>query len=388
MASATHSQIVKVGEVFHHPEFNKARLSGEINEGKQKELQASMISEGWRQNGDGVLEVVKIDDSWKERAVKELTAKWDDLKAKVETDAKMQPYLHVFELNRVSKGKIIVPKYMGISGNTRDKLLPEVNTARYVAGQGVITEYPVLVREFENSMERIIAQAIENTGKLTGFSKMTEKDLILCASEIYNESKKLRGGKAQQNDIRRAFGDSTGQKLFGILTLDERFPKVKLKYRLTELKPEQKDEGFIRFSSINGPALPNLVMRSDSASLLAENRKRTTKGEAELVPLNEEGLENFLGTPRANAAKIMSKDNISGMTTEMTNSLIQATAKAVLDNDKDPLKRFEAHAMVYNAVDSLCTVGLGPDLDVILTAITKAQDPNVAVKSVKHALKV
>lgn len=400
MASVnTHSQTVKVSDVFHHPDFNKARLSGETNPAKEVELHKSMVVNGWRQNGDGVLEVTKIDDEWKERATTVLTERWDALKEAVKTDAKKQSALHVFEVTRVSKGKIIVPKFMGVSGNTRDKLLefgmsgekplPPVNVARYDAGLPLITEYPVLVVEFENSMERIIAQVLENSGKLTGFSKMTEKDFLLAAREIYYESKKIRKGvmKGVQNDIRRAVGDTSGQKLYGIMFLDEKFPNVKLFHRLTELKPEQS--GFLRYGPISGPMLPNLVMRSDPTSLADANVMRRTKGLEQYFPLTEEKLEEFLGTVKANAHKIMSKDNIIEMKdTKFQNEIIKATAAAVYNNDQDPLKKYEVHSTLINTAISLCTLGFGPDLEEIMLNITKAQDPKVAVKSLKAAIKI
>jgi len=399
MASATsHSTNVKVGEVFHHPDFNKARLSRETNPTKEAELHKSMVADGWRMNGDGVLEVVKINDFWRDFATKFLQERWDGLKEAVKTDSKKQSALHVFEATRTSKGKLIIPKYMGVSGNTRDKLLelgifgekplPAVNVARYDAGLPLITEYPVIVVEFENDMERIIAQVLENSGKLTGFSKMTEKDFLLAAKEIYTESKKIRKGslKGVQNDIRRAVGETSGQKLYGIMVLDERFPNVKLFDRLTNRKPE--DAGFLRYGPISGPALPNLVMRSDPTELANENVKRRTKGLEQYAPLTEEKLEEFLGTPKTNAQKIMSKDNIAGMDNDFQNELIKETAKAIYRNDVDSLKKFEVHSTVYNTVSSICTLGFGPDLEEILVGITKAQDPKVAIASLKKTIKV
>jgi hypothetical protein len=357
-----------------------------------------MVADGWRMNGDGVLEVVKIDDAWLKKATEILTERWNGLKEAAKTDSKKLSALHVFEATRTSKGKLILPKYMGVSGNTRDKLLelgvvgdkplPSVNVARYDAGLPLITEYPVIVVEFENSMERIIAQVLENSGKLTGFSKMTEKDFLLAAKEIYTESKKIRKGslKGVQNDIRRAVGETSGQKLYGIMVLDERFPEVKLFHRLTELKPE--DTGFLRYGPISGPALPNLVMRSDPTELANENVKRRTKGLEQYAPLTAEKLEEFLGTPKTNAQKIMSKDNIAGMDTEYQNDIIKETAKAIYRNDVDGLKKFEVQATVYNTAASICTLGFGPELEEILVAVTKSQDPKVAIATLKKAIKV
>lgn len=378
-----HSQMVKVSEVFHHPEFNVARLSGDYGSEKElAKLQALLVSEGWRMNGDGVLEVVAITDEWKNRAVADLTAQWEKLKesaSKAEKDA--NDILHVFETVRVAKGKIIVPKYMGVSGNRRNKVLLNANVARYLASgdDAIITQYPVLIRDFANEKERVIAQMLENMGKLEGFDKPSEKDMLLCAQVILH-----KGGI--QDDIRRAFGATTGQKVYGILTLNTRFPEVKLLDRIINTDP--KHPSFIRYGPIKGAKLPNLVLRSDPKELTKKNVAERTAGQPETQPLTQEGLEEFLGTKVVNQPKIMERKNIEALATNNPVNIGKAYAKAIESNNTDVINKFLANAPVYNACETLCDKGIGPDLDLILTALTKAQDLAVAVKSVKSALKV
>jgi len=108
----------------------------------------------------------------------------------------------------------------------------------------------------------------------------------------------------------------------------------------------------------------------------------------EYTPLTEELLEEFLGTPKTNAQKIMSKDNILGMDTRYQNDIIKDVSKAVYNNDEDPLKKYEVHATLYNTTASICSLGYGPDFEEIAVAITKAQDPKVAIASLKKAIKV
>lgn len=386
-----HSQMVKVSEVFHHPDFNAARMSGDYGSEKElKKLQELLTVEGWRMNGDGVLEVVAITDDWKKRAVEELTAQWEELKERVSKgDNKASSLLHVFEMIRTAKGKIIVPKYMGVSGNRRNKVLLNANVARYESEKGdlnglkgddaVITQYPVLVREFANEKERVIAQMLENMGKLEGFDKPSEKDMLLCAQVIL-----AKGGI--QDDVRRAFGASTGQKVFGILTLDNRFKELDLLNRI--INTDAKDPRFIRYGPIKGAKLPGLVLRSDPKELAKKNLAERTAGQPETQPLTLEGLEEFLGTKMVNQPKIMDRKNIEALSQNNPVGVGKAYAKAVMENNTDVLNKYLANATVYNAVESLCDKGVGPELDTILTAILKAQDLGVAIKSIKHALKV
>lgn len=381
MASSAHSLTINVCDVFHHPEFNAARPTGDYgSESEVAKIQASLVREGWRMNGDGVIEVEKITDEWKTRAIKDLTEKWELLKAKVETDKKNYPALHAFEANRVTKGKIIVPKYMGVSGNRRASVLDAANAARYSAEPSLplITEIPVIVQVFANDKERVIAQCLENMGKLEGFAKMSEKDMLRASQTIL-----AKGGI--QDDLRRAFTATTGQKLYGILTLNARFPKVRLLERLVSTDATAPDH--LRYGPIPGPKLPNLVLRSDPTALAKENAKLKTAGKGQLEALTAESLEEFLGTKKVNEPKIMDKKNIAALETQNPNVVVQRVAKAVTGNDTDPLNKYIAHATAFNALDSLCDK-IGPEIEAILTALTRAQDLGVAVKAVKQALKV
>ncbi len=381
MATQVHAQIMPVGEIFHHKEFNIARLSGDYGtESEVAKIQASIVSKAWLMNGDGVIEVVKITEDWKNRAIAYLTAAWEDLKKRVETDKKLLPALHVFEQNRVAKGKIIVPKYMGVSGNRRFSVLDAANASRYSAEPSlpIVTEVPVIVQTFENEKERMIAQCLENMGKLEGFTKMSEKDMLRAAQMIL-----AKGGI--QDDLRRAFTATTGQKLYGILTLDKRFPSVRLLERLINTDATANDH--LRYGPIPGSKLPNLVLRSDPTALAKENAKLKTAGKGQLEALTAESLEEFLGTKKVNEPKIMDKKNIAALEQQNPNVVVQRVAKSITANDTDPLNKYIAHAVAFNALDTLVDK-IGPEIEAILVSLTKAADLSLAVKAVKSALKV
>lgn len=388
MAVATQFMKIKVSQIYHHKEYNVARLSGDsVTDAKRKELLGSMIRDGWWDTQDGTLDAIKITKEWADRAVLELTKEWEGLKAKAEKNGNELPRLHCFEVNHVKKGKIIVPEYMGGSGNCRFGLLLEANVARYTTKPtlehpeplSLITEIPVCVRSYENERERAIAQMLDNLGKNIGFSRPSEKDMLKCAKFILEQ-----GGI--QSDIRRAFGESTGQKIYGIITLDTRFPGVKLLKRITDTDPV--DPTFIRYGGIKGSDLPKLVLRSDPKALEEQNRKERTAGRGDLLPLTESGLEDALGTPRTNEPKIMKKENITALQTQNPNNVIKAVAKAIMLNNSDIYNKFTVHAPLYNAVESLCDLGVGPDLEAILNSLTSAPDLGVAVKTLKASMKV
>jgi hypothetical protein len=378
------SQVVSVASVFHHREFNGARLSGDY--GNTKEAISSLTKNGWWFTGDGTIEVEKISDVWKERAVKELTAKWESLKNAAVADAKSAPALHVFETIQTRKGKLIVPDYMAVSGNRRLTSLPEANVNRYVASKPdnvipLITEVLVIVQSFASDKDRLVAQILENEGKTQGFAGTSNKDKIMGAKRILEY-----GGL--QADIRKAYKDGMGQKLYGILVLATRFPDLDIVNRLIELKPE--DPRFVRFEGIKFSDLPKLVLRSDSDALGKENAKLRTSGKETMRALSSEDLEQFLqdGKTGVNDPKIMKKENIVALSTQNPNTAVQDVAKSIVNNNQDTLSKYVANAVAYNALGSLIDQGVGPDLESILVSLTKAQDLAVAVKSAKAALAV
>jgi hypothetical protein len=380
MANQTHSQIVKVCDTYSHKEFNVSRMSGDYgSESELKKLQTSLVRDGWREDANGTLLAVPITDEWKARAVTELAAKWEELKEKVKTDSKAQSLLTVFEANRVKGTKIIIPKFMLDSGNRRNSILDAANVDRYEAKQPLITEFPIIVRHFESEKDRIIAQMLDNMGKLEGFNKPNEKDMLLCGQVILQ-----KGGV--QNDIRTAFGATTGQKLHGILTLNTLFPTVNLLNRI--INTDAKDPSYLRYGPISGSALPGLVKRATPKELAKENDKRITAGLDAIQPLTAEGLETFLGTKTVNQPKIMERKNIEALSQNNPCNVGKAFAKSVMDNNTDGLNKYIAHAGVYNAVETLCDKNIGPDLEAILVSLMRAQDLGVAVKAVKAALKV
>ena len=380
MANQTHSQMVKVCDTFSHKDFNVSRMSGDYgSESELKKLQASLVRDGWREDANGTLLAVVITDEWKAKAVEVLTARWEELKEKVKTDSKVQSLLTVFEANRVKGTKVIVPKFMLDSGNRRNSVLDAANVDRYEAKQPLIQEFPIIVRHFGSEIERIVAQMLDNTGKKEGFALPSEKDMLLCGQVILQ-----KGGI--QDDIRKAFGATTGQKIYGILTLNNLFPTVNLLNRIIATDP--KDPTFLRYGPIKGPALPNLVKRATPTELAKENDKRITAGLEVVKPLTAEDLETFLGSKTINLPKIMERKNIEALSQNSPVNIGKAFAKSVVDNNTDGLNKYIAHAGVYNAVETLCDKGIGPDLEAILVSLTRAQDLGVAVKSIKAAVKV
>ena len=154
-----------------------------------------------------------------------------------------------------------------------------------------------------------------------------------------------------ERDIRNKFDDLQGMKLYGIIELNRRFPKMELIKRLTELDPS--DSRFLKYSDIRAANIPNLLMRSDPSRLEEENRKRKNRDLEQYSPLTLEHLEAFCSPPkvnkRMNCVKMMSRSKIMELN-EVPIEIIRDTVSAILSNNMDLIRKYMAKADVINAV--------------------------------------
>ncbi len=178
--------------------------------------------------------------------------------------------------------------------------------------------------------------------------KMSKQQLEVKLHLLEAAAIVTKGG--DQKDVRAKFGDTMGQKLWFILLLDRRFPKVELIKRLTELEPQNPK--FLKFSVLQGSYLPSFAVRSDPNALKEHILKMRTAGQEPWPELTEEMFEDFLVTPIAkeNRAKIMSHANIEILMNEFPVGIIQNTARAILANDMDVLKKYAIKAALINGV--------------------------------------
>jgi len=153
-----------------------------------------------------------------------------------------------------------------------------------------------------------------------------------------------------QKEVREKFGDTLGQKLYGITQLNKRFPNVKLVHRMTELDPTDRD--WIKFKDISGSHLPNLLMRSNSDELKAQNQKRRALSQEEYSPLTEEKFQEFITscTVKVNCAKIMNRSNMEHAASTYPIGIVRDVFNAILSNNMDVLKKYAERAAVIDGV--------------------------------------
>jgi hypothetical protein len=175
----------------------------------------------------------------------------------------------------ISKDQGIAPAYRQVNCFHRLWCMPLVNVLRTKIGMAPIIELTVEVREFENELARLMVNSRENEAKTDGFVPTSDLDKVFVARKIYEN-----GGR--ENDIRKAFKDSTGQKLYAICRLNDLNPDLRIVDRIMQ---EQGSEGYIPFGPLNKE-----VLRQFAAKGTINLEKA-----GEVYPIN---LSEYLGAPQ------------------------------------------------------------------------------------------
>lgn len=379
MATKTLSELVKLHRVVWFKDWNAARPSGDY--GKLDDLRKSFEIHGWMQTGDGTVDVEKLPEHLKERAVKERQEWWDTLKGEAKTGGQdATTALATFEEIYVEKGKLLPIDLIGDTGNRRSQAFFAAMVERKKNKLPVSTEIPVVIKVFEDDLARLEAQILENEGKNIGFMEMSPSDKLRAA-------KKAVEFGASQSRLRQTFKDGTGQKLWATLLLDKRFPELRLFERMCK---HPDDEEYIKFGGQSTGDLNALVLRTDPKELAEKNAKLQTQGRGTLAPADQAEIERFFGTAKStrNEKKIMVRDTIKGLSENFPNLPLRAAFLGVYEDNKDRFARYHAVAPGFNALDDLVTDGDYPPVELILGRLvtTKGEQRAALYKRLLAAL--
>lgn len=360
----TLSVIVHIASVVWFRDLNRARPTGDY--GKAEELKDSMTTRGWVIDEDGTVKVKKATDEHKARAQKERAEKWESLKGIATADSTKLVELSTFEQIYVEGGKIRPVEYVGITGNRRDSVFFAAMAARKRENLEITTEIPVIVREYATPLAELAEQIGENELKSLGFNPTTAVDKLLAAKAAVELG-------ATQSDLRTVFKDGIGQKLWGVIQLNSRFPDMGIIQRMC-LKPD--DDGYIRLESVKTADLPTMVMRTDSKALAEKNEKLLLQGKEQIKPATADDVARFFALPQkgtGNELKVMKGDSIRGLADNFPIMPLRAMAKAIASNNTDGLKVYQAAALGFNMLDSLLAEGDYPPMELLLLKVVQAK---------------
>ncbi len=219
------------------------------------------------------------------------------------------------------RGKMVIPKYKGITCYRRFAILYRVNSILHQLNMPLILTVPVEIRSYldkDGNIDKLAEMGdnlLENELKNAGSLDMGTGNRIWAAFNMFSEG-------ASQNDIRKTFKDGMGQKLHAVCKANREIDPNLVPWLL---------EDPTRFRSLN------------TATMRAFTKKDTMTESKDLWDYVQEPKKGKVNDP-----KMASKTDI----TSLCNSdldFVRIVATAILNNDLASLNQYRPFAKPLNA---------------------------------------
>jgi hypothetical protein len=192
--------------------------------------------------------------------------------------------------------------------------LLKANTVRMKQGKDVIDAMPIILKTWDTPLDQVVECVQENTLKTYGSRNLRDVDIANACRVAF------RFG-ATESRLASMFGLKRGlaQKYHRMCLLDQKYPKQNIIDRV-----------------VNGELEGRLFDKEAVKKVLDAN-------------LPEADVATWLGTPRKNEPKIMSRKDIEGLGTQCPVEIVKLVCKAILANDVKVLTGIVAKAAAVNA---------------------------------------
>lgn len=381
----TLATVVPHASVAWFRSLNYARPSGDYGDEKESKeiLDALVEHDWWLGQGEGFVIVEGITPELRDQALKERAAQLAKLEEEAKTIGDAALELKVFkELYCDEKGKLIPPRYTAVTANRRGALILRAKVLRRKANKPIHAELPVVEMKFDSPMHRLEVQMLENTGKTLGNKEPSPRDLLMVARRVLEYA-------GTEADLTRALGNKRGmaQKLWGIVLLNTRFPKLDIVNRMILPATEGRSLPW----GVDKEDLRKLVLRSDPKKLDLENNKLAVGGQPPMKAATEEEVGTYFEKPKengGNTAKIMARQNIEGLADNNPNHAVRLLGKAIITNNTDVIRPLNVFAPAFNALLEMVEAGDGPGVEAVLVRLARAKPDlrTVLVDELKRAL--
>ena len=319
---------VQLADLFWFAEENFSRAGAFFSTPQDEKTLIAALAAGWKSHLGRPMATEMNEDERKE-AHKRLTADWQRLKDSpisaeseaIKTEDGSQVNISPLEMLKAfesiyvdSKGKIRVPAYKGASCFRRASVLLKANTVRMKQGKEVISSMPIILKTWETPLDQVVECVQENTLKTYGSRNLRDVDIANACRVAF------RFG-ATESRLGTMFGLKRGlaQKYHRMCLLDQKYPNQHIVDRV-----------------VNGELEGRLFDKEAVKKVLDTN-------------LPEADMATWLGTPRKNDPKIMSRKDIEALGTQCPVELVKLVCKAVIANDVKLLAGIVAKAAAINA---------------------------------------
>lgn len=389
------------------PSRNYARPEGtDTSSAASKGLAKSLAQSLWLSSQSVVVvrataELVKV-------YVEEVTALLKRLYQQSLDDSKFAPAYEAARERYEKDGTIIVPEYIGVTGNCRNAVMPQA-AIMWVTGDGKTGEESTVpkhegknYRDFYDQMvikadvydslsteEWVGCQIEENEKKNVGATAMGPAGLILTARKLLDLGFPV-------SKVRARFNDTNGARAAIMAILAQRFPNLDLfridaSGKVSGRLVDTEHPKYIGWSKLNYGELFSLNWRSDPVALEERCRADAAKGigKDDLPTLWLESdidskLEGYMGRSTAQATpkavKAMPTKDVEALSKNNPNEAVKIVAEAVTTNNRDGLEKLNARALAMNA---LMALPVNPEFYGALDKLTRVseEDRGAAIAS-------
>lgn len=305
-----------------------------------------------------------------------------------------------FYTEEVKGGKrtIVKPENLGCTGNRRSACIFEAAVQRLLltlkGGNELfpkdveINKHPekvlkgldiyALFEQFKDDDARHIRQIAENTAKTEGFKELSPIEVLLQLRDG------VETGRINQNAIRNMYKAGTGQKMYGILMLNGRFPKLRILERLMLPAANADHIPWVKLPQGGGEdglkmGFPTVLRRTNRIDLDAWNDKMRKEDPNKVKTLMTEAdvetqLQVWKKGEAGNEQKMMEKSMIKTIQSASAVKIVRDLFEDVLLNEKKTLDRLTAVAPTFNALDSLIGTECFNGVNGLLLAIEGTED--------------
>ena len=327
--SSTNFEMVSLARVHAFSADNVSRVGNPFADDSDRKQLAGALMDGWNPVL-GLIGVYKLSKEQAAQGVKEREVIHEGLKAATDdfaiTYEGKQVNVSASDVLRVwedtfcnAKGKVKSPDYGQVFGFRRNHVLPEVNAARRKMGLELISEIPVVIREYASDLDRYEDCIKENTHKNFGTRVLSNADRVHAAQKLFFEG-------STQSHMRKVFKDGMGQKLHALCQLDRDYSTLTIIERVVK--------GDLDFGPLD---------KEDMRKLTAEGAEA-------------KDVDSYLKNPKVkkNDKKMASKTKIETAAKQFPVALVARTLQAVLDDNLESLNGLiEKRDEINKAVESI-----------------------------------
>lgn len=306
----------------------------------------------------------------------------------------------------VTKGKskektIAVPDHLGCTGNRRSAAMFAAAVQRLLKAKAdpqwaketfklaVVDPFndpaPILdglgqmnalSEVFATDDDRRMRQIAENTAKTEGFKNLNVMEILMGVKEG------VETGRILQARLRETFKDGMGQKIYGFLVLNSKFPNLDLLNRIRFPESNPRAIPWSRLPQGGKEGFPEVLRRTNRMQLDEWNRRKESEGKTDEVAtfMEEADVEAMIQkwkTGKVNEKKMMEKTAIVSLQGASPVKIVNDLLEDVLKNEKKHIDKVTICAPLLNGAYALAGTPVVNTMTTVIQNVVNLTDEDL-----------